>query len=125
MEHSLVPRAGRPGCCAQRFCWRLFLFFLASLVLQEQLLHDPTHPYTCPPPALLPPSARGFPGEEQEERGWEGELPESHWFPHLSTWQLVETRRVVSLGEAALSRRSPKDSRPALGNGAGAGLLEI
>lgn len=72
-----------------------------------------------PTPGRLPPyslpAPGGFPGEEQEERGWEGELPESHWFPHLSTWQLVETRRVVSLGEAALSRRSPKDSRPGLG----------
>lgn len=90
-------------------------FFLASLVLQEQLLHDPTHPYTWLPPSLLPPSPRGFPGEEQEKRGWGGELPESHWFPHLSTWQLAEARRAVSVGEAALSRRSPKDSRPGLG----------
>lgn len=113
MEHSLVPRAGGHQAASRQarlLCSALllapFFFFLASLVLQEQLLHDPTHP-------------RGFPGEEQEERGWEGELPESHWFP------LVEIRRVVSLGEAALSRRSPKDSRPALGNGAGAGLLEI
>lgn len=119
MEDSLVPRAGGHQAASRQarlLCSALllapFFFFLASLVLQEQLLHDPTHP-------------RGFPGEEQEERGWEGELPESHWFPHLSTWQLVEIRRVVSLGEAALSRRSPKDSRPALGNGAGAGLLEI
>lgn len=49
--------------------------FFASLVLQEQLLRDPAHPYTWLPPSPLPLSPRGLPGEEQERRGWEGGAP--------------------------------------------------
>lgn len=63
VRHGSVPWAGchqgGPGCCAQRF-FRCFFFFFASLVLQEQLLRDPTHSYTWLSPSL-PLSAQGLP----------------------------------------------------------------
>lgn len=58
----------------------LFFFFFASLVLQEQLLRDPTHSYTWLSPSL-PLSAQGLPWGA--EKGGGG-LPESHWFLSLS-----------------------------------------
>lgn len=122
---QLGPEGRRASRQAGLLCSALLLapFFFSSLVLQEQLLHDPTHPYTWLPPSLLPLNHRGFPGEEQEKRGWEGELPESHWSPHLSTWQrqapASEIRGVVSLGGALRTQDQ------ALENGTGAGLLEI
>lgn len=70
----------------------------------------------CLPPCSLQP--RGIPRGGAGAQGLGRGAPPSHWFPHLSTWQrqapTSETRKVVRL-EAALPRRSPKDSRPGLG----------
>lgn len=84
VRHGSVPWAGchqgGPGCCAQRFFRCFFFFFFASLVLQEQLLRDPTHSYTWLSPSL-PLSAQGLPWGA--EKGGGG-LPESHWFLSIS-----------------------------------------
>lgn len=113
VRHGSVPWAGchqgGPGCCAQRFFRCFFFFFFASLVLQEQLLRDPTHSYTWLSPSL-PLSAQGLPWGA--EKGGGG-APRITLVPlHLSTWQrhvpMSETGRVIRLEEASLSISSPK-----------------
>lgn len=117
-------RQGGPGCCAQHFCGA---FFFASLVLQEQLLRDPTHSYTWLPPSL----PQGLPRGGAGEKGLGNGAPRITLVPpHLSTWQrqapTSETREGDWIREATLPRRSPKMTQSqALGCGARAGLLEI
>lgn len=88
---------------------QVLFFFFASLVLQEQLLRDPTHSYTWLSPSL-PLSAQGLPWGA--EKGGGG-APRITLVPlHLSTWQrhvpMSETGRVIRLEEASLSISSPK-----------------
>lgn len=121
VAHGSAPRAGRqqvqPGQAAG-LSTPAGAFF-ASLVLQEQLLHDPTPSHTWLSPSLLPLNPKGFPGKKEERRVWKRELLESHWSLHLSTWPrqapTSQTVIVFRLEGACLSRRSPEDLRPGHG----------
>lgn len=120
----LSSRRARLLCSALLQC----LFFFASLVLQEQLLRDPTHSYTWLPPSL-PLPAQGLPWGAQE-KGMRRGAPRITLVPvHLCTWQrhapMSETGRAIRLEEAALSLSSPETEGQTLGCGAEVGLLGI
>lgn len=130
-EHSSVPRAGghqvsvKVGQAA--VLSTSAVSFFASLVLQEQLLRDPTHSCTWLPPSLPQGLPRGGAGKKGLGKG----APRITLVPPISPPgrdKLPPQRqgRVIGLEEPPFPGGSPKMTQSqALGCGARAGLLEI